>query len=166
MALLEINAQNKLLNYIRNFIKNSVHKVNTENRTVKHFENRLILLERYWNDFFKNDASLNKYEDQCDHKNKDYFPKERILEGENAYIQAKTELQNQITTLFRANATLQSDDLAQQQKTIYSVTPPISHSIPEVDPPKFDGTQKEWYSWKELFTAVVIDDKRIPNAIK
>ena len=166
MAQLEFNAQNKLLNYIKNFVKNSVDKVNADLRTVDHFENRLVLLEKYWENFFNNDISLIKYEDRADYKTNDHFANERFLEGENAYIQAKTALKNQRTAILRADESLQSDALAQQHRPTHSVTPPISHSIPKVEPPKFDGTQKEWDSWKEPFTAVVIDDKRIPDAIK
>ena len=43
--------------------------------------------------------------------------------------------------------------------------PPINDLIPKVEARKFDGTEKEWDSWKELFTMVDIDFK-IPDLIK
>lgn len=160
------SAQTKLLGYILNFKQNSIDKVSVERRTLEHFQNRLTLLENYWDNFFKTDALLSNYESHDDYSNHEYFIDELFVKGECSYISAKTELQKQINTIVRDNAPAQLDLPPQTHRGDVSVPPPMSHSTPKIDVPIFDGTQGEWDAWKELFTAVVIDDIRIPDAIK
>ena len=161
--LTEIEArQLRQLHLIKQFPVNSIDRINAEKRTVSHFRNWLKLLESYWTKFTADDALLAPY--ITEHKEKDYFKNECFFESEEAYIGAKSDIQEELSKALRDSGA-QLDENQELNTQGNDVPPHMSHSTPKIPIPDFDGTQENWDRWKDLFTAVVINTKA-SDAIK
>ena len=168
--------QAKYLQYLKNFLVNSIDKVKATDRTKFHFTNRLKLLDQYWEKFATYNDELIAYCEDEAYKGNAYFKNDDFASGESCYISAAAKLANEIHVIDSAAAVPQQPVGAwspsrsaqangnNQPHVNYVQT--IGHSTPKLPIPTFDGTQKEWDSFKELFTASIINDGRLSNIVK
>ena len=84
---------------LKNFIVNSIDKVAAANRTISHYEARLILLDKYWD----KDTSINEflilYSNTEDYNDNAYFKSDLYTQGEIAYTSAAATLRNELSRL-------------------------------------------------------------------
>ena len=89
--------QIRQLHLIKNFRVNSIDKVGANKRTITHFYNLLQLLENYWSKFTIDDSLLAPYSEE--EKEQAYFKDSCFFKGEAAYIDAKTDIKEEINRL-------------------------------------------------------------------
>ena len=90
------------------------------------------------------------------------------------YIAAAAKLQNEIAAIITASASTQQPSGAWSPTRAGSAlgVQPVNHahlmghSTPKIPIPTFNGSQKEWDSFKEFFTASIINDGRLSEIVK
>ena len=119
------------------------------------------MLYEYWVEFVKTNNSLYEFSDSDEHKEHEYFKLDRYTEGELDYTDARTVLQEELEK-FGQPSRVSVFNEQNNARSDQSLGP----SFLKVEPPVFDGSQKSWEDIKELFTALVIDDNHIGDALR
>ena len=170
-----LDEQGKLYTYLKNFIVNSIDKAKVADRNKFAYERRLEILNQYWQTFMKNNLKLSSYCNDPAYKDNVYFKEDLYTAGENFYVTAGSRLQSEIEalnvsahTVIETSSPNTSTRLAAVRANFPNVPQfqTMGHSTPKLPVPKFDGTQKEWDSFKELFTANIINYGRLSDAVK
>ena len=100
----EIKAQVRRYNNIKNFKLNSHDKVVADKRTLSHYKSRLQLLESYGRDFVKGDKTLIQFAENEKYTTSEYVTKDGYTLGESFYIESRAFLLDEIKKLQVANA--------------------------------------------------------------
>ena len=153
-----------LLKYLKNLIVNSIDKVKKTARDKRHYESRLDLLRGYWTKIFENHLDLALYSEDPQYKDNAYFKHDQFAGGENHYIAAAARLQNEIDTINTEASTQQLQlgiwlpgiNVQTNSQINAHLMQPASHPTPKIPIPNFSGMQKDWDSFKELFTARIL----------
>ncbi|XP_058810074.1 uncharacterized protein LOC131675195, partial [Phymastichus coffea] len=131
-------------------------------QTFEHLSNRLQLLESYWKTFAGNHGKVCR-ENAGLAKDHPYFTRSQFYEIEDAYVTAKTELTARLARLTSARDGDRGASAASASLVQMLPTPP---SLPSLTLPTFNGDQRNWESFKELFSSMVKDVPHIANVQK
>ena len=140
-----LSKQTAILKYLKNFIVNSIDKVKAANRTERHYEHWLDLLKNYWLEFFKNNLELVLYFEDLRYKDNNYFKQDHYAEGENYYIAAADQLQNEMDALNAANSSTPPAEVwvpASASQQNFALSRLASHPTPKIPIPTFSGMHK------------------------
>ncbi|XP_058802831.1 uncharacterized protein LOC131670868 [Phymastichus coffea] len=147
--------------HISNMIINTDKKGKAD-QTFERLSNRLQLLESYWKTFVGNHGKVCR-ENAGLAKDHPYFSRSQFYEIEDAYVTAKTELTARLARLTSARDGDRGASAASASLVQMLPTPP---SLPSLTLPTFNGDQRNWESFKELFSSMVKDVPHIANVQK
>ena len=159
MTEASIAAQRELVPKIVNFIRNAKQKKSSKVQTIPYFQSRIEFLESYWEIFiggyYRLAALAHKY------KNDPYFASDYYSVAKDAYLDAKSELMEDILKLQEAGSSASADDPPSPMLT------PIERSAPPtVSMRSFDGSEENWESFKDRFLAFIESHLGLSNVSK
>ena len=159
MAEDTLAGQKSLATNILNFSVNTKQKKAAKVQTLKYFEARLKLLEDYWEKFVSRDARLAVVADKF--RQDEYFASNYYSLTEDAYLDAKAEISEDIENLKGAPSGPSADEPISPKPNIIERSTP-----PTLTVPTFDGTQEDWESFKERFSAFIESRPGLSNISK
>ncbi|XP_015524649.2 uncharacterized protein LOC107227884 [Neodiprion lecontei] len=127
------------------------------------WEVRLDLLEKNWKMFSDNDLILQRA--ATSNKELDYFAKGVSDEALSWYIDTKAFMLGKIKEFTKPPAsTVTQPTVTAPQATLQQSV--VQTSYEAIKLPTFNGVQKEWQTYKEQFTALVINEASMAPVIK
>ncbi|XP_046608737.1 uncharacterized protein LOC124299524 [Neodiprion virginianus] len=127
------------------------------------WEVRLDLLEKNWKMFSDNDLILQRA--ATSNKELDYFAKGVSDEASSWYIDTKAFMLGKIKEFTKPPAsTVTQPTVTAPQATLQQSV--VQTSYEAIKLPTFNGVQKEWQTYKEQFTALVINEASMAPVIK
>ena len=136
MSVDSLAAQKTLKTNILNFSVNTKQKKAARNQTLTYFEARLKLLEDYWEKFVSRDARLASVADKF--LQDEYFASNYYSHTEDAYLDAKTEISEDITRFKGATRGPLADERISPNPNVIERSTPPTLTVPTVD-----GTQED-----------------------
>ena len=152
----ELAAQMQLVDIFRNFQAGSAVPI-ADDVKLEWLESRLQVLEQYWNEFSERHIRLCAWSSELDTT---YFSQDAHTSVENYFLFAKAFLRSKIKQ--ETPNPLLEHQMIQNQRN-----PPVLNShLPRINIPKFSGKQREWESFKGMFTAMIIHDETLDSVRK
>lgn len=148
--------QMSVLNRILKFKDDTVLELPSGDYKIEFLETRLELLENLWDDFYAKHDQLVLFED--DLQDQEYFVQEGYVSGQKTFVDTKAFLKSQIKRYAGVAVGVNRDQIAPQVSTASQ-----GGHWQRFDVPKFSGLQKDWESWKEIFTTTVIEDSTLTD---
>ncbi|XP_067208530.1 uncharacterized protein [Linepithema humile] len=143
---------------IVNFQANTSKQKAARDMTLSDYKARRKLLQDYWTAFQTRDYDLYPFGEKL--KSRTYFKENLYESGRSAYLSAESWLSERIdATSLSAPGSRSSDRTA----PIFSSS---LSALERVKLPKFNGTQREWQSFKSKFQALVLNDQNMTPVIK
>ena len=132
-------------------------------------EVRIELLDGYWLEFVQRDLIIQRHSEAL--KERSYVKEKQFQLVQNKYLRAKSWLRARIKKLLAAALpTSPSTDNSTDGATR---TAPTSHSntsvlasLEKLRLPRFNGCQREWETFKEKFTSLILSDEGMSPIIK
>ncbi|XP_029054235.1 uncharacterized protein LOC114881583 [Osmia bicornis bicornis] len=163
MATAKLAEQGDISRRIVNFITNSVDKLSPEKRTLEHFTSRAELLERYWDRFTENHMSLAAYQREI--KDDPYVKQDVYATTEEAYLDAKVAIKSRMAALDPATS-MSSPPSHNVSFRQWGTEASNKISLPKLEIPTFSGVQADWESFKQRFTALIVDHPTMTSVTK
>jgi len=141
---------------IANFQANTSKQKAAKDMTLSDYQTRDRLLEGYWSGFQTRDYQLYPYTEEL--KNRTYFKDNLYESGMTAYMSAKSWLTERIAAKTMPVLPVRT---ASSAALSASLSP-----LERVKLPKFDGTQRNWQSFKSKFQSLVLNEPNMSAVIK
>jgi len=128
----------------------NLRKVGKKNLTRNYLTAQLELLENHWSQVIRNHNTLYVLENIVD---TEYMKQNIFSEVESQYVMTKTK----INDLLKGKPSAESASNKTCCHNEYRLM-----DMPKIMLPKFDGNLNDWEDFRDIFIAVVHDDKTIP----
>jgi len=128
----------------------NLRKVGKKNLTRNYLTAQLELLENHWSQVIRNHNTLCVLENIAD---TEYMKQDIFSEVESQYVMTKTK----INDLLKGKPSTESASNKTCYHNEYRLT-----DMPKIMLPKFDGNLNDWEDFRDIFIAVVHDDKTMP----
>ena len=141
-------------------------KVGRQNYTPAKIRSRISSLDKTWNQCIQGHAVLmNAFSDQEKAK-LDYFKRNKIEEYEEIYQTALDLMTEWLETLEPPvspnRSILHENSFARSESTSLSIQIALKH-LPTIKLPPFTGNFADWESFRDRFTALIIENKDLSN---